>query len=74
MDFVAMGASQARAIQLGRLPGGFFHGLACNGEFAGGRATHKDALDAMKGRWKHPLKGMGWYNGTKKAFAALPED
>ena len=28
----------------------------------------------MKGRWKNPIKGMGWYKDTKKAFAALPED
>jgi len=28
----------------------------------------------MKGRWKHPVKGMGWYKSTKKEFAALPED
>ena len=32
------------------------------------------ALADMKGRWKHPIKGMGWYKDTKKAFAALPED
>jgi hypothetical protein len=28
----------------------------------------------MQGRWKNPIKGMGWYRNTKKAFAALPED
>ena len=41
---------------------------------AAGDATHKPALDAMKGRWKNPIKGMGWYKSTKKEFAALPED
>jgi predicted small metal-binding protein len=41
---------------------------------AGGDATHEEALNAMKGRWKHPIKGMGWYKSTKKEFAALPED
>ena len=41
---------------------------------AGGDDTHKSALQAMQGRWRNPLKGMGWYMGTKKAFAALPED
>jgi predicted small metal-binding protein len=41
---------------------------------AAGDATHEEALTAMKGRWKHPIKGMGWYKDTKKAFAALPED
>jgi hypothetical protein len=40
----------------------------------GGDAAHKPAAEAMQGRWKHPIKGMGWYNSTKKAFAALPED
>ena len=41
---------------------------------ASGDAAHEPALDAMKGRWKHPIKGMGWYKDTKRAFAALPED
>ena len=39
-----------------------------------GDDTHEDALREMKGRWKHPLAGMGWYRSTKRAFAALPED
>lgn len=41
---------------------------------AGGDEAHVPALDAMKGRWKRPVAGMGWYRDTKKAFAALPED
>jgi hypothetical protein len=41
---------------------------------AAGESDHEPALAAMKGRWKHPIKGMGWYKDTKKAFAALPED
>jgi hypothetical protein len=41
---------------------------------AAGDSTHEEALKAMKGRWKNPLKGMGWYKDTKKSFAALPED
>ncbi len=41
---------------------------------AAGDATHEEALKAMKGRWKNPIKGMGWYKDTKKAFAALPEN
>jgi hypothetical protein len=41
---------------------------------AAGDATHEDALQAMKARWKNPVKGMGWYRKTKKAFAALPDD
>ncbi len=41
---------------------------------ATGDQTHGEALKAMKGRWKNPIKGMGWYMKTKKDFAALPED
>ena len=40
---------------------------------AGGDAAHEPALKAMKGRWKNPIKGMGWYKDTKRAFADLPE-
>lgn len=40
----------------------------------GGDETHRDALEAMKGRWKHPISGMKWYRNTKKEFAALPDD
>lgn len=31
-------------------------------------------MKTMKGRWKHPLKGMGWYKDTKRQFAALPDN
>jgi hypothetical protein len=41
---------------------------------AGGDATHASALKEMKGRWKRPISGMGWYRKTKRDFAALPED
>ncbi len=41
---------------------------------AGGDSTHEPALKAMKGRWKHPIAGMGWYRTTKRQFAALAED
>jgi hypothetical protein len=44
------------------------------GMVANGDETHKDALKAMQDRWKNPIKGMGWYLKTKKAFASLPED
>lgn len=37
-------------------------------------SAHQQAHDDMKGRWRNPVKGMGWYRGAKKAFAALPED
>ena len=41
---------------------------------AGGDASHGDALQAMKGRWKRPLSGMKWYKNAKREFAALPEE
>jgi len=41
---------------------------------AAGDTAHEPALNDMKGRWKHPIKGMGWYKDTKKSFAALPDD
>ncbi len=40
----------------------------------GGDAAHAPARAEMKGRWKHPLRGMGWYKSTKREFAELPED
>jgi hypothetical protein len=40
---------------------------------ATGDAAHEGALKEMKGRWKHPLAGMGWYRKAKRDFAALPE-
>ena len=41
---------------------------------AAGDKSHETALNEMKGRWKHPIKGMGWYKNTKREFAELPED
>ena len=40
---------------------------------AGADDSHEDALKAMKGRWKNPISGLGWYRQTKRDFAALPE-
>jgi hypothetical protein len=40
---------------------------------AQGDTIHQDALKDMKGRWKHPVKNMGWYRQAKSDFAALPE-
>ena len=40
---------------------------------AGGDTAHEPARNEMKGRWKHPISGMGWYRTAKKDFAALPE-
>ena len=39
-----------------------------------GDATHREARDAMKSRWRHPKRSMGWYNDAKRAFAALPDE
>jgi len=41
---------------------------------AQGDARHEQALNEMKGRWKHPVSGMGWYRKAKRDFAALPDD
>ena len=41
---------------------------------AGGDDTHAPALKEMKGRWRHPISGMGWYRTAKRNFAELPED
>jgi predicted small metal-binding protein len=39
-----------------------------------GDSTHEEALKAMKGRWRHPKRSMGWYKDVKSTFAALPEN
>lgn len=39
-----------------------------------GDSAHQPAQKDMKGRWKHPIAGMGWYRQAKRDFAALPED
>ena len=41
---------------------------------ASGDESHQGALKAMKGRWRKPISGMGWYRQMKRDFAALPED
>jgi hypothetical protein len=41
---------------------------------AGGDEIHAGARKAMKGRWKRPIAGMGWYKAVKRDFAKLPED
>jgi hypothetical protein len=41
---------------------------------ANGDHTHESALKSMKGRWRNPIAGMGWYRQMKRDFAALPED
>ena len=39
-----------------------------------GDMTHEQALKEMKGRWKNPVKGMGWYKKAKSDFATLPDE
>jgi len=41
---------------------------------AAGDTTHAQALKDMKGRWRKPWAGMGWYKQVKRDFAALPDD
>jgi hypothetical protein len=41
---------------------------------ANGDQSHEEALKAMKGRWRRPISGMGWYRATKRRFAELPDD
>ena len=40
---------------------------------AEGDEAHRPAQSEMKGRWKRPVAGLGWYRDVKRAFAALPE-
>ncbi len=40
---------------------------------AKGDAEHEHAAKDMKGRWKNPIKGMGWYRKAKSDFGQLPE-
>ena len=41
---------------------------------AGGDHAHDQALAGMKGRWKHPVAGMGWYRQVKRDFAATTDE
>ena len=41
---------------------------------AGGDDTYVGALQGMKGRWKYPISGTGWYRAAKRDFAELLED
>lgn len=38
-----------------------------------GDDSHAPARADMKGRWRHPMKSMNWYNDVKRRFAELPE-
>ena len=39
-----------------------------------GDENHREAREAMKGRWRHPMRSVGWYREVKQAFADLPQD
>jgi predicted small metal-binding protein len=43
-------------------------------QVAAGDEAHREAHEAMRGRWKRPVSGLGWYRDVKRAFAGLPED
>ncbi len=40
---------------------------------AAGDSAHEPALQDMRGRWKRPVAGLGWYRRVKRDFAALPD-
>lgn len=50
------------------------HDRHLNEMVQGGDNAHRPAQKDMKGRWRHPIAGMGWYRQAKRDFAALPED
>jgi hypothetical protein len=37
-----------------------------------GDVAHLAAREAMKGRWRHPVRSLGWYRDVQRTFAALP--
>ncbi len=39
-----------------------------------GDASHQEARDAMRSRWRHPRRSMGWYREVHSMFARLPDD
>lgn len=43
-------------------------------QVAAGDQRHREANDAMRGRWKRPVSGLAWYRGVKRDFASLPDD
>ena len=43
-------------------------------QVAAGDQAHRLMGLAMRGRWKRPVSGLGWYRDVKRAFAGLPED
>ena len=42
-------------------------------QVAAGDETHREAREAMRGRWKRPISGLQWYRDVGREFARLPE-
>jgi hypothetical protein len=40
---------------------------------AAGDEAHAPARKEMKGRWRRPVSGLGWYRDVKRRFAELPD-
>ncbi len=38
-----------------------------------GDASHQEARDAMKDRWRHPKRSMDWYRDIRRTFCYLSE-
>ena len=38
-----------------------------------GDAAHQGAREAMRSRWRHPKRSMGWYREVKATFERLPD-
>jgi hypothetical protein len=43
-------------------------------QITAGDETHREAHEGMRGRWKRPISGLGWYRDVKRRFARLPDD
>ncbi|MGV9669596.1 MULTISPECIES: hypothetical protein [unclassified Gordonia (in: high G+C Gram-positive bacteria)] len=41
---------------------------------AAGDGSHREAAEAMAGRWRRPVSGMRWYRKAQRDFAALADD
>ena len=42
------------------------HDRHLKAQVAAGDETHRDAHEAMRGRWKRPVSGLGWYRDVKR--------
>jgi len=43
-------------------------------QVAAGDEAHREAREAMRGRWTRPISGLGWYRDVTHEFAGLPDD